>query len=302
MKKVLYLLLSLSMALILVSCTPKVNGTDSEVNAPSSAPDDKDDKDNEDDKDDETIMYTNITSDETKNDLKKTLIDKGLDENDVNFFMNNVDEYNESADANELASKFTAYNDNISYNNSIDKFTQKNPDFLGINCRITTFSLIKNSLDVEKELNDKSSVLDFDKKAISDKSLLNDDELKKFITYYAPINVKDAKEDYKDVIMKEFDARGIKFKNEDVKVVSVYINSNDEIDGNILFIGHTGLMYESGKKYYFLEKLSFQEPYQLLKFNNKKEIYDYLMKKYNQKLDENSHEAIITENNKIFSY
>ena len=61
-------------------------------------------------------------------------------------------------------------------------------------------------------------------------------------------------------------------------------------------------MYESGKKYYFLEKLSFQEPYQLLKFNNKKEIYDYLMKKYNQKLDENSHEAIITENNKIFSY
>ena len=100
MKKVLFLILSLSMALILVSCTPKVNGTDSEVNAPSSAPDDKDNED------DETIMYTNITSDETKNDLKKTLIDKGLDENDVNFFMNNVDEYNDSADANELASKF----------------------------------------------------------------------------------------------------------------------------------------------------------------------------------------------------
>lgn len=299
MKKVLYLLLSLSMALILVSCSPKVNDTDSKVTTPSSDTDNGVDKDNE---DDETIMYTNITSDETKNDLKKTLIDKGLDENDVNFFMNNVDEYNDSADTNELASKFTAYNDNISYNNSIDKFTQKNPDFLGINCRITTFSLIKNSLDIEKELNDKSSVLDFDKKTISDKSLLNDDELKKFITYYAPINVKDAKEDYKDMIMKEFDARGIKFKNEDVKVVSVYLNSNDEIDGNILFIGHTGLMYESGNKYYFLEKLSFQEPYQLLKFNNKKEIYDYLMKKYNQKLDENSHEAIITENNKIFSY
>lgn len=296
MKNILKILLAMSMVLILVSCSPKTNDANQET-----APNDKQSVESS-DKDDDTIMYTNLSSDETKEELKKALIDKGLNEGDVDSFMTKLDAYNENADANELASSFTKYSDDVAYNNSMDKFTEKNPDFLGINCRITTFSLMKNSMDVNKELEDKSSVLDFDKKAISDKTLLSEDEMKKFITYYAPINVKDEKANYEDLITKEFSERGIKFNNDKIKVISVYLNSKDEIDGNILFIGHTGLMYENQGKFYFLEKLSFQEPYQLLRFNSKKEIYDYLMKKYNQDMGEGTHEAIITENDKVFSY
>lgn len=296
MKNILKILLTLTMALLFVSCAPKTNDHGNEASQV--------DKQNEtpNDKDDDTIMYTNLSSDETKDELKNALLDKGLNEGDVNSFMSNLDTYNESADTSELASSFTKYSDDVAYNNSMDKFTEKNPDFLGINCRITTFSLMKNSMDVNKELEDKSSVLDFDKKAISDKSLLSEDEMKKFITYYAPINVKDEKANYEDLITKEFSERSIKFNNDKIKVISVYLNSKDEIDGNILFIGHTGLMYENQGKFYFLEKLSFQEPYQLLKFNSKKEIHDYLMKKYNQDMGEGTHEAIITENDKIFTY
>lgn len=296
MKNILKILLTLTMALLFVSCAPKTNDHGNEASQV--------DKQNEtpSDKDDDTIMYTNLSSDETKDELKNALLDKGLNEGDVDSFMSNLNTYNESADTSELASSFTKYSDDVAYNNSMDKFTEKNPDFLGINCRITTFSLMKNSMDVNKELEDKSSVLDFDKKAISDKSLLSEDEMKKFITYYAPINVKDEKANYEDLITKEFSERGIKFNNDKIKVISVYLNSKDEIDGNILFIGHTGLMYENQGKFYFLEKLSFQEPYQLLKFNSKKEIYDYLMKKYNQDMGEGTHEAIITENDKVFTY
>ena len=296
MKNILKILLTLTMALLFVSCAPKTNDHGNEASQV--------DKQNEtpNDKDDDTIMYTNLSSDETKDELKNALLDKGLNEGDVDSFMSNLNTYNESADTSELASSFTKYSDDVAYNNSMDKFTEKNPDFLGINCRITTFSLMKNSMDVNKELEDKSSVLDFDKKAISDKSLLSEDEMKKFITYYAPINVKDEKANYEDLITKEFSERSIKFNNDKIKVISVYLNSKDEIDGNILFIGHTGLMYENQGKFYFLEKLSFQEPYQLLKFNSKKEIHDYLMKKYNQDMGEGTHEAIITENDKIFTY
>lgn len=289
MKKLLILLMSLSMALLLISCSPKTNDTENQTNAPS-------------DKDDETIMFNNIVSDETKNELKKTLLDKNLDEDDVNFFINSVDEYNKAADKNELKSDYTKYSEDITYNKSIDKYIEKNPDFIGINCRITTFSLVKNSLEVEKELDDKSSALDFDKKAISDKSILSSDELNKFIAYFAPINVSDADGKYEDLITNEFVKRGIKFNNDNVKLVSVYINSNDEIDGNIFFVGHTGLMYKDNNDYYFIEKLSFQEPYQMLKFKNKKALYDYLINKYNIKLDENSHDAIITENDKLFEF
>ena len=296
MKNILKILLTLTMALLFVSCAPKTNDHGNEASQV--------DKQNEtpSDKDDDTIMYTNLSSDETKDELKNALLDKGLNEGDVDSFMSNLNTYNESADTSELASSFTKYSDDVAYNNSMDKFTEKNPDFLGINCRITTFSLMKNSMDVNKELEDKSSVLDFDKKAISDKSLLSEDEMKKFITYYDPINVKDEKANYEDLITKEFSERGIKFNNDKIKVISVYLNSKDEIDGNILFIGHTGLMYENQGKYYFLEKLSFQEPYQLLRFNSKKEIYGYLMKKYNQDMGEGTHEAIVTENDKVFTY
>lgn len=289
MKKLLTMLLSLSMALVLVACSPNANDADNQNDIPSG-------------EDDETIMYNNIVSDDAKKGLKKALLDKGLDENDLSFFINNVAEYNDAADKNELKSEYTKYNEDITYNESIDKYVEKYPDFIGINCRITTFSLIKNSLSIEKTVDDKSSVLDFDKKAISDKSLLNDEELKNFISYYAPINIEDTNAKYEELIMNEFKERGIKFNNDNVKVISVYLNSNDEIDGNILFIGHTGLMYKNGDKYYFIEKLSFQEPYQMLEFKNKKALYDYLMNKYNTKLDENSHDAIITENDKIFEY
>lgn len=297
MKNIFKILLALSMAALLVSCSPKTNDASNDADGPAA-----NETEEPSDKDDDTIMYTNLTKDETKDELKKALSDKGLDDGDVNAFIKNLDEYNESADANELASDFTKYNDEVAYYNSMDKFSENNPDFLGVNCRITTFTLMKRSLDIAKELEDKSSVLDFDKKAISDKKLFNEDELKKFITYYAPINIKDEKAKYEDLIINEFNERGIKFKNDDVKVVSVYLNSNDDIDGNILFVGHTGLMYENQGKVYFLEKLSFQEPYQLLKFNTKKDLYDYLMKKYNQDMGENTHEAIITENDKVFKY
>lgn len=297
MKNIFKILLALLVAALLISCSPKTNDANNVIDGPVDS-----DTQSPSDKDDDTIMYTNLTKNETKNELKKTLSDKGLNDGDISAFIKNLDEYNESADTNELASDFTKYNDEVAYYNSMDKFSENNPDFLGVNCRITTFSLIKNSLDIAKEIEDKSSVLDFDKKAINDKNLLNEDELKKFITYYAPININDEKTKYEDLIIKESNERGIKFKNDDVKVVSVYLNSNDEIDGNILFIGHTGLMYEYQGKVYFLEKLSFQEPYQLLKFNSKKDLYDYLMKKYNQDMGENTHEAIITENDKVFTY
>ena len=159
MKNIFKILLALSMAALLVSCSPKTNDASNDADGPAA-----NETDMPSDKDDDTIMYTNLTKDETKDELKKTLSDKGLDDGDVSAFIKNLDEYNKSADANELASDFTKYNDEVAYYNSMDKFAEKNPDSLGVNCRITTFSLIKNSLDIANEIEDKSSVLDFDKK------------------------------------------------------------------------------------------------------------------------------------------
>ncbi|MFR7871459.1 MAG: DUF4300 family protein, partial [Fenollaria timonensis] len=154
MKNIFKILLALLVAALLVSCSPKTNDannvTDGPVDSDTQTPSNKDD---------DTIMYTNLTKDETKDELKKALSDKGLDDGDVNAFIKNLDEYNESANANELSSDFTKYNDEVAYYNSMDKFAEENPDFLGVNCRITTFTLMEHNLDIAKEIEDKSSVL-----------------------------------------------------------------------------------------------------------------------------------------------
>ena len=68
--------------------------------------------------------------------------------------------------------------------------------------------------------------------------------------------------------------------NPDVSLISFVFH--DAWDGeNQLFIGHTGVLFQvSETELYFVEKIAFQEPYQLTIFNNRTELNDYLMAKY----------------------
>ena len=78
----------------------------------------------------------------------------------------------------------------------------------------------------------------------------------------------------------------------------MFHESIDEND-NYLFVGHTGILFESDKKLYFLEKIAFQEPYQLTRFNNRSELNDYLMKKYDVSYDQPTVSPFIMENDQL---
>ena len=79
-------------------------------------------------------------------------------------------------------------------------------------------------------------------------------------------------------------------------MVSVVINDN--LDGNYLFIGHVGVLIEDNGKYLFIEKLSFEEPYQAIKFPDKESCYKYLKEKFEDYKDPNVAPPFIMENNK----
>ena len=55
---------------------------------------------------------------------------------------------------------------------------------------------------------------------------------------------------------------------------------HDNLDGDSLFIGHVGVLVPAREGYLFLEKLTFEEPYQAIKFASKEEVYQYLGTKY----------------------
>lgn len=53
------------------------------------------------------------------------------------------------------------------------------------------------------------------------------------------------------------------------------------------------------EKLLFLEKLSFQEPYQVIKFDNRIELNDYLMNKYDISWDQPTAKPFIMENDQL---
>ena len=46
------------------------------------------------------------------------------------------------------------------------------------------------------------------------------------------------------------------------------------------FVGHVGVLVPTTDGYLFVEKLTFEEPYQAIKFASKKDCYKYLTTKY----------------------
>ena len=88
-------------------------------------------------------------------------------------------------------------------------------------------------------------------------------------------------------------------KNEKASLISVMFHESIDENDNYLFVGHTGILFESDKKLYFLEKIAFQEPYQLTRFNNRSELNDYLMKKYDVSYDQPTVSPFIMENDQL---
>lgn len=79
-------------------------------------------------------------------------------------------------------------------------------------------------------------------------------------------------------------------------MISVVLHDN--LDGDYLFIGHVGVLTKVKDKYLFVEKLSFESPFQAIKFNSKEECYHYLSTTYKDYQDETTAVPFIMENDR----
>lgn len=119
----------------------------------------------------------------------------------------------------------------------MELWNKKYPDFIGYNCRITAFDLMKDKISVKA----------------------------------------DAKVNASNLFM---DQDALKHENE-------------------LFIGHAGVLVPTkDKKLLFVEKLSFSLPYQVLKFDNRKQLKNYLMGMYDTSWGQEEAKPFIMENTK----
>lgn len=298
-------LLILCACAVLVACSNenkevKINTNDTNINSEVKTEEKRDEVKNE-IKEDENVKFSALGGENSQNLVADLLKKSEIDGSIINSFISDVKAYNEYTgnDFDDLVDLKP-----IDYNDMLDKAklkSSKKPLGIGNNCRITTFELMKNNISISGNAEEKTSMLDFDLASLKEQNKFSDDELKDFTTYYAAIKAEDSS-DYKVQLQKIKDAlkeRGIEFKKGSASIVSVYLNSKNEFDGNILFVGHTGVLVEDNDKLYFVEKLSFEEPYQLVVFNNRSEVIKYLTGKYDLPLGENTSKAMIFENGEL---
>ena len=238
--------------------------------------------------------YTNMNSKPSEEEVRKALV-AHLDKDSVDAFFNLVNDYNETVGSVGLAGDFSTFTKTEYDVEKISNlWTPKKGDFVGTNCRINSYCLLKNSIEIPK-LEKDDSLLFVDNDAIDKGKVFGAEDKDAFDILFSRVKTE-ATTDVKvhAAKMEQFLSQ-FKF-NENARMLSVVVH--DDLDGQSLFIGHVGILVPSEDGYLFVEKLTFEEPYQAIKFATKEDCYKYLDTKYENYTGEGLAKPFIMDNDK----
>lgn len=239
-------------------------------------------------------LISNMNND-TSLDLVKSTIEKNLNKSVADSFVDLVKDYNKEIPKDLLSGEFERTSKIDKTGEIIDKRSSISHKYPDTNCRINSFLLLKDDLSIKDDMDIDDEMLFMDKEALKDLNLFNDEDLENFYKLFSRVKTSSSK--YPKVhakVMEEFLSK-VDFP-EDASMVSVVLHDN--LDGDYLFIGHVGLLLPLDEGYLFLEKISFEEPYQAIKFSKKEDAYMYLKEKYRDYLDPEVAPPFIMENSK----
>ena len=243
----------------------------------------------------EVPTYSNLASEDSVGEVKP-LLEAHLNKDSVQEYLKQVKEYNDIVGATGLKGDFSQFN-KPQYD--VDKIStlwkEKKGDFIGTNCRINSYILLNKNIEIP-ELKVDDELLFLDNDAIAKGKLFNEEDKNKFQILFSRVKTE-ATQDIKihaNNMEKYFE--NIEF-NENARMLSVIIHDN--LDGDYLFVGHVGVLVPDKDGFLFVEKLSFEEPYQAIKFSTKEQCYKYLSTKYEDYTGDGLAKPFIMDNNKM---
>lgn len=254
------------------------------------------------------LVYNNLLNKKSKEDLKSIMQASDIDYKNIDRFFKQVEFFNKNVSKELLIDRDYENADKIKEYDVYamqDELFKKHPEFTGTNCRITTFGLVGDKIDIENTKNPNLSVVEIDNTSFSSDLVptLEKNEIEKFNKFYSAIPTEN-KNDQNFQIKKIKDfwkENGITFpNNKNYSVISVFVFSNIDKNTNELFIGHTGVLFHMNDgRYMLVEKLAFTAPYQVVIFENKDNLTDYLMELYDSSNEEYPIKPIIFEDDKV---
>lgn len=245
-----------------------------------------------------TIEVTNLLHPE----ILDSLLSK---EEGKDVLISHIKEFNSIDKANELIDEFKTIKMNeVTFDEYVlqDEWVKRYPEKPGVNCRMTTFGIMKNLIDIKnpQPTNENIIFLDVEALQFEEGFVNNNEELEKYkqlyTTYKAP-NTTNQKEMVK-FVEAQLQKNKVTFKDSHLSMINVYVHSNYSETENELFIGHTGVLIEKDNKLYFVEKLAFQQPYRLVKIQNRQHLKQYLETKYESYSSDEEVKPFVFENNK----
>ncbi|MDO5410563.1 MAG: DUF4300 family protein [Lachnospiraceae bacterium] len=255
------------------------------------------------------ITYSNLLDSQTQNEVKDALTAAGVTQKNADFFLQSVRYYNDTIDGKGLVEKGFKTSDTLEPTYDVEmiqnKWDVKNPSFIGYNCRITAFGLLKDLISVQNTDLARTEELFMDEDALQNNPdhFFTKHEESAFKSLFSSIPTESTKDI--SVHLKQVEnawkKMGITFSNKSkASLISVFFHSEITEDEVYLFIGHTGVLLPSQDgKLLFIEKVSFQEPYQVLKFDNRTQVNDYLMHKYDTAWGQPTAKPFILENDSL---
>ena len=238
--------------------------------------------------------YSNLNNQPSAEEVRKALT-AHLDKDSVDAFFNLVNDYNATVGSVGLTGDFSTFTKtDYDVEKISNLWTPKKGDFVGTNCRINSYCLLKNYIEIPK-LEKDDSLLFVDNDAIDKGKVFGAEDKDAFDILFSRVKTE-ATTDVKvhATKMEQFLSQ-FKF-NENARMLSVVVH--DDLDGQSLFIGHVGILVPSEDGYLFVEKLTFEEPYQAIKFATKEDCYKYLDTKYENYTGEGLAKPFIMDNDK----
>lgn len=232
-----------------------------------------------------SVTVSNLVDEGSRSLVRESLLAAGVPESDVDLFFSGVSAYNEAtADPSLVAEGFVPLG-SVDYNigDMISAWEARYPNYVGQNCRLTSFQLA-HSLMKSAPASPDTTALFIDKDALSSapSALLPEDAVASFESVFGRVATSKSGDIGEHVAkMREyFAAQGVYFPDS-LTVLSVVMHDTLD-DTPYLFIGHVGIVVPSsdGDGFLFIEKLAFDEPYQVLKVKDVVQVSDVLMARY----------------------
>ena len=256
----------------------------------------------------QNLTYSNLADEASQSEVRSALEYAGIAPERIDYFFENVDRFNQTVGKELLVDGFVTIDGLLPEYDEFemqDRWEKKYPTEVGFNCRLTTYGLLQDivsfhdmrALSTDEYFLD-SEVLGENRERFTDNSQM------KFRTLFSGVVKEGSQSRYPNYVKKWMDDRGFYLQNTDkLSIISVYFEVDKEyssVGSSYVFVGHTGILIRMpDEKLLFIEKLAFQEPYQAVRFDNRTQLNDYLMNRYDIEWGQKTVRPFIMENGKL---